>query len=79
MNKAVHVELKLKECKVGRVGPFTFAHVIDENGNEATGIAKLSFLNNDLPSKGEEIAVGRARKALLLKKGHHRVQQNYMG
>jgi hypothetical protein len=66
--------------KLLHVGRFTIAQVKDsETGIEGIGISRKSYWDKYSPETGEQIALGRAMKAVELKKRKKEVHQLLMG
>lgn len=66
--------------RIERVGRFHFAEVMDtEKRIKAVGVSRKSFLDKFDDKKGEEIALGRARKALKKKLNKQPIVSAFMG
>lgn len=87
--KSIPAEIKIEKSE--RFGPFWIASAIVADKNTAVseqiiakrgyGISRCSRSDKFYPSRGQEIAEGRAKKALFLKlyKKNRSIHQIYMG
>lgn len=66
MNKELEKLEIVKTSKI-KLGPYTIAEVESASGAKGWGLAIKSYADRDNPVLSEQIAYGRAKKALLRK------------
>ena len=78
MNKKIReIELVANDTQV--IGVFTIVKLVDKIGIVAVGISRCAKYDRFDKATGEDIARGRAYKALHNKKNHKKTQMVYAG